>query len=141
MAAMTTSQAALSAADQPKAIAAAVTLAATHHTGRIGQSRPLIVSLLCAALAIYSLTLGITKFSFIAAMVPAFQMTAGSLGPALAALFAGTSRQLPTRTTDGHVLYRHGHAALLLCLLETARHAARSGRCRLSPTSNSGHWR
>ena len=84
-------------------------------SGRIGQSRPLIVSLMCAALAIFSLTLGITTFNFItalcvfflfwnaidiyqlgtlgnmdhsgrfAAMVPAFQMTAGSLGPAIAA--------------------------------------------------------
>ena len=84
-------------------------------SGRIGQSRPLIASLFFAALAIFSLSLGITTLSFIvvlcvffflwnaidiyqlgtlgnmdhsgrfAAMVPAFQMTAAALGPALAA--------------------------------------------------------
>lgn len=84
-------------------------------SGRIGQSRPLIVSLLCAALAVFSLALGVTKVSFItalcvfflfwnaidiyqlgtlgnmdhsgrfAAMVPAFQMTAAAIGPAIAA--------------------------------------------------------
>lgn len=82
---------------------------------RIGQSRPLIVSLLCMALALYGLTLGFTAFSFVAtlcvfflfwnaidiyqlgtlgnmdhsgrfaARVPAFQTTAVALGPALAA--------------------------------------------------------
>ena len=85
-------------------------------SSRIGQSRPLLVALLCATLAIYSLSLGITAVSFVAAlcvfflfwnaidiyqlgtlsnmdhsgqfvaMVPAFQMTAGALGPALAAM-------------------------------------------------------
>lgn len=84
-------------------------------SGRIGQSRPLIVSLLCMALALYSLTLEFTAFSFVAALcvffllwnaidiyqlgtlanmdhsgsfaarVPAFQTTAVALGPALAA--------------------------------------------------------
>ncbi len=84
-------------------------------SSRIGQSRPLIVSLLCAALAMYTLSLGVTTVSYLlvlcvfflfwnaidiyqlgtlgnmdhsgryAAMVPAFQMTAGALGPALAA--------------------------------------------------------
>ncbi|MDA7585888.1 hypothetical protein N8739_11695, partial [Luminiphilus sp.] len=84
-------------------------------SSRIGQSRPLIASLACAALAIFSLSLGITTISFIAAlcvffllwnaidiyqlgtlsnidqtgrftaMVPAFQMTAAALGPAIGA--------------------------------------------------------
>jgi predicted MFS family arabinose efflux permease len=84
-------------------------------SGRVGQSRPLIVSLLFTAVAILSLSLGITTLSFIvvlcvffflwnaidvyqlgtlsnidhsgryAAMVPAFQMTAAALGPAVAA--------------------------------------------------------
>lgn len=84
-------------------------------SSRVGQFRPLIVSLLCAALAMYSLSLAVTTVSFVlvlcvfflfwnaidiyqlgtlgnmdhsgryAAMVPAFQMTAGALGPALAA--------------------------------------------------------
>ncbi|MDB4281782.1 MFS transporter [Paraglaciecola sp.] len=84
-------------------------------SSRVGQSRPLIASLACAALAMYSLSQGVTTLSFVlvlcvffliwnaidiyqlgtlgnmdhsgkyAAMVPAFQMTAGTLGPALAA--------------------------------------------------------
>jgi predicted MFS family arabinose efflux permease len=84
-------------------------------SSRVGQSRPLIAFLLCAALAMYGLSQGVTAISFVlvlcvffllwnaidiyqlgtlgnmdhsgryAAMVPAFQMTAGALGPALAA--------------------------------------------------------
>ena len=86
---------------------------------RLGQFRPLIASLFCAAGASYGLTLGINAFSFVSALcvfflfwnaidiyqlgtlgnmdhrgryvalVPAFQMTAAALGPALAALLLG----------------------------------------------------
>lgn len=82
---------------------------------RVGQLRPLIASLLCAALAMYTLSLGVTAVSYVlvlcifflfwnaidiyqlgslanmdhsgryAALVPAFQMTAAALGPAVSA--------------------------------------------------------
>ena len=86
---------------------------------RLGQWRPLLVSLLCVTLAILSLSWGFNALKFVlvisvffllwnaidiyqlgtlanldhsgrsAALVPAFQMTAGALGPAIAAWLLG----------------------------------------------------
>lgn len=110
-------------------------------SARFGQFRPLIVSLICAALASYGLATGITKTSFIislsifflfwnaidiyqlgtlgnmdhrghfVALVPAFQTTATALGPALAALLLGV---------DGNyvpVLMLAGSTTLMAALL------------------------
>lgn len=124
---------------------------------RVGQSKPLLVSLSMAALAIFSLTLGVTALSYIAvlstfflvwnaidiyqlgtlsnidhsgrfaAMVPAFQQTAISAGPALAALLLGLkSGYLPvlimscTFTVIAMLIYSYVYAQLRLSAPELA---------------------